>query len=250
MERSATILVLLSALAGAASDAVAQRPSRPTVAVIDFDQATLAAPWAGHDVGRGVAARLVDALVDDGRLRLIERAAIETVLGEQDFAATDRANPDAATLARIGQVLGVRYIVAGSITKFATSDRKFGGGTAGTVARSMFGPVGGLSFRKAKQEVSLSARLIDTTTGQVVVSATGAGIAKKGQGVALEGGAPGEAGFATESPEFRASGMGEAQDLAVAELARGLLARVADLAVELPAQTTGSGPPPAATPPR
>jgi curli biogenesis system outer membrane secretion channel CsgG len=210
-------------------------PTRPTVAVMDFDYGTLTTPWWGqYDIGHGVATQLVDVLLEDGRLRLIERSMLAAVLGEQDFAASERASPDAAKLARVGKVLGVRYIVAGSITKFATSDRKFGGGKVGTVARGVLGPIGGLSFRKAKQEVALTARFIDTTTGEVVVSAQAEGVAKKGQGAAMEGGGAGGIGFGTESPEFRASGIGEAQGLAVAALAQCLLQHVSELSVEVP----------------
>jgi curli biogenesis system outer membrane secretion channel CsgG len=224
-------------------------PPRPTVAVMDFDYGTLTTQWWGqYDIGHGVAAQLVDALLEDGRLRLIERTQISVVLGEQDFAASERANPDAAKLARMGKLLGVRYIVAGSITKFATSDRKFGGGKVGAVARGVFGPVGGLSFRKAKQEVSLTARFIDTTTGEIIASATGAGVATKGQGAAIEGGGSGGVGFGTESPEFRASGIGEAQQLAVAALAGGLLDHFGELSVEAPKPDPPPAPDPTPTP--
>ena len=45
------------------------------------------------------------------------------MLAEQDFAQSDRADPSAASMAKMGKVLGVRYIIAGSITKFNTSDK-------------------------------------------------------------------------------------------------------------------------------
>jgi curli biogenesis system outer membrane secretion channel CsgG len=213
-------------------------PKRPTVAIVDFDYGTVQDRWWGqYDIGKGVAAQIVDLLVEDGTLRVVERSKLDTVLAEQDFGASDRANPDAAKMAKIGKVLGVRYILAGSITKFATSDKKYGGGVAGTVAKSMLGPVGGLSFHKAKQEVSLTARLIDTTTGEIVVSAKGEGIAKKGQGVSLEVGAgssAGAVGVATQPDELRAIGMSQAQELAVTDLARAIVAQADRLAAESP----------------
>jgi curli biogenesis system outer membrane secretion channel CsgG len=216
---------------------------------MDFDFGTIENPWWGqYDIGRGAATQLVYALVEDGRLRLIERSKLEAVLGEQDFAATSRADPEAAKLAKMGKVLGVRYIVAGSITKFATSDRKFGAsGKAGAVARGVLGPIGGLSFRKAKQEVTLTARLIDTTTGEVVASAKGEGVATKGQGASMQ--VTSGIGFGTESPEFKASGIGEAQEKAIAQLAQGLLAHVAVLSVEVPKPDPTPTPPPPPPPP-
>ncbi len=217
--------------------------ARPTVAVMDFDYGTLSTPWWGqYDIGHGVATQLVYTLVEDGRLRVIERSQLAAVLGEQDFAASDRASPDAARLARIGKVLGLRYVIAGSITKFATSDRQFGGGKVGMVASHVIGPVGGLSFHKAKQEVALSARFIDTTTGEVVASAQAEGVANKGQGAALE--LSNGVGFGTQSPEFRASGIGAAQEVAVTALARDLLAHVGELSAEAP-KPDPTPPPPA-----
>jgi curli biogenesis system outer membrane secretion channel CsgG len=60
-----------------------------------------------------------------------------------------------------------------SLTQFHTSDRSFGGGRTGELAKGLLGPLGGLSFRKVKHEMKLTARLIDTRTGEVVVSTSG-----------------------------------------------------------------------------
>jgi curli biogenesis system outer membrane secretion channel CsgG len=225
-------------------------PKRPAVAVIDFDYGTLQDHWWGqYDIGKGVAAQIVDLLVEDGTVRVVERSRLDTVLAEQDLAASDRANPDAAKMAKIGKVLGVRYILAGSITKFATSDKRYGGGVAGTVAKNMLGPVGGLSFHKAKQEVSLTARLIDTTTGEIVASAKGEGVAKKGQGVGFEvaaGSSAAAAGVSTQPDELRAIGMSQAQELAVTDLARAIVAQADRLSVESPLPDPTPTPTPAA----
>jgi curli biogenesis system outer membrane secretion channel CsgG len=233
---------------GAAAGPAAAK--RPTVAVMDFDYGTLNNWWGQYDIGHGIATQLVYALLEEGRLRIIERSQLATVLGEQDFAATDRASPEASKLAKVGHVLGVRYIIAGSVTKFATSDRKFGGGVAGTVATGMLGPVGGLTFRKAKQEVSITARVIDTTTADVVLSVSGTGVAKKGNGVGFESHYGSGAGVAasTQPEGFKAAGMGAAQELAVTELAHALLAQVDKLSTEIPAPEPEPTPTPAPTP--
>lgn len=225
-------------------------PKRPTVAVMDFDYGAVANWWGSYDIGHGIATQLVYALLDAGSLRIIERSRLATVLGEQDFAATERASPEASKLAKVGHVLGVRYVVAGSVTRFATSDRKFGGGVAGTVATGMLGPVGGLTFRKARQEVSITARVIDTTTAEVVLSAVGNGVAKKGNGVGFESRTGSGQGVAasTQPEDFKAAGMGAAQELAVSELARALLAQVDKLSTEIPVPEPVPTPTPAPTP--
>jgi hypothetical protein len=114
----------------------------------------------------------------------------------------------------------------------------------------MLGPVGGLTFRKAKQEVSITARVIDTTTAEVVLSAVGNGVAKKGNGVGFESRYGNGEGVAasTQAEDFKAAGMGAAQELAVTELARVLLAQVDRLSTEVPAPEPEPTPTPDPTP--
>jgi curli biogenesis system outer membrane secretion channel CsgG len=197
------------------------------VAVLAFDYGTLQNPWWGeYDIGRGVADQVVDSLVNDGSFAVIERSKLDTILAEQDFAATDRAAPDAARLAQIGRMAGVRYVLAGSITQFQTSDRRFGGGKAGAIAKGLLGPIGGLSFRKVKHEVKLTARLIDTATGEVLVSAAGEGKSKKGQGASVDVSKGGSGGsFSMGSEDYRTSGIAEAQEEATAEVVQAILAK-------------------------
>ena len=207
---------------------------RLQVAVMAFDYGTIQSQWWGdYDIGAGIADQIVDALVTDGTLRVIERKRLDTILAEQDFAQSDRAAPDAAKLAKVGKVAGVRYIVAGSVTQFHTSDRRFGGGVAGTVAKSMLGPVGGLSFRKVKHEVKLTARLIDTTTGEVLVSTTAEGRSNKGQGASVDmsnSGTGAGVGFSMTSEDYRSSGIADAQEKATTALVQAILQKHAALA--------------------
>lgn len=215
------VLAAAVALTGLAGDAHAQASKRPTVAVMDFDFGTVSDRWWGdYDIGKGIADQLVEGLVEDGSFRVIERKKLDTVLAEQDFAHTDRADPSAAKMSKIGKVLGVRYILTGSITKYSTEQKSYGGG--GLVK----GKLGGLGLKKAKTEVGLTARLIDTTTGEVLVVAKSMGESKKGGGVALGGGGGGGgAGFGMGSSEFKTSALGEAQALACQQLVTNLVAK-------------------------
>jgi curli biogenesis system outer membrane secretion channel CsgG len=220
-------LIGVLALPGTGAGAAPPPPKRIPIAVLDFDYGTIQDRWWGQaDIGKGLATQVVDALVEDGTFRVIERTKLATILGEQDFAKTNRAEPEAAALAKVGKVLGIRYILAGSVTKFASSAKKFGGGVTGAVARSAIGPLGGFSLRKVKHEVELTARLIDTKTAEVVASFKGAGLSKKGGGIGLEGGAGGEgASLNMTSGDYKVSGLGEAQEQAALELVRNLLAQ-------------------------
>jgi curli biogenesis system outer membrane secretion channel CsgG len=208
----------------AAAQAPQAAPKRTRVAVMSFDFGTITNRWWGdQDIGKGVADQIVDRLVNDGTVSVIERQKIDTVLAEQDFAHTDRAAPSAAESAKLGKVLGVRYIVAGSITKFGSETKNYGAGAMGAA----LGPIGMLGFKKAKTEVELTARLIDTTTGEIVVSAQGHGFSKKGGGVtvaAAKGMAGGAAATGSQGGENLA--LSEAQDIATTAVVKGLLEKL------------------------
>jgi len=212
----------VAAMAFMAVPAHAQDKSkRPTVAIMDFDYGTVGYHWWGqYDIGKGMADQVVDALLEDGTFRVIERKKLDTVLAEQDFSHSDRADPSAAKLSKLGKVLGVRYIIAGSITKFGGEEKSYGGGGL------LKGKLGGLGLKKAKTEVTLTARMIDTTTGEILLSAKGEGESKKGGGLkvgALGGG--GGAGFSMSSSDYKASAIGEAQELATKDLVSKIVAK-------------------------
>ena len=205
--------VALIAAAGMTGSAQAQGSKRPSVAVMDFDYGAVNNWWSGvwgnYDIGKGMADQVVDELVNDGSFRVIERKKLDTILAEQDFAQSDRADPSAAKLAKVGKVLGVKYIISGSITKFATSDKKYSTGGLGG------GVIGGLGLKKSKSEVTVTLRMIDATTGEIMLSAKGEGVSTKGGGVSVGGLGHGVGGgFSMGSSEYKASALGEAQEQA------------------------------------
>jgi len=209
--KAIAVLAAAVAVAGLAGTAEAQS-KRPMVAVMDFDYGTVDNWWGQYDIGKGMADQVVDALVNDGSFRVIERKKLDTVLAEQDFAQSDRADPSAAKLAKVGKVLGVRYIIAGSITKFATESRGGGMRVKGI----------GLGGKKTKSEVALTARVIDATTGEIVASAKGLGESSKGGGVNFSSS---DFAMGTNSEEWRTSGLGEAQEKACNEFVAALVAK-------------------------
>jgi len=197
------------------------RANRVAVAVMDFDYGTVGYHWWGdYDIGKGMADQVVDELVNDGTFRVIERKKLDTILAEQDFSRSDRAAPSASKLSRVGKVLGVKYIIAGSITKFGGEEKNYGGG--GLIG----GKLGGLGLKKAKTYVTLTARLMDTSTGEILVSAKGEGISTKGGGLSVGGaGGGGGAAFHMGTSDYKASAIGEAQEKACAELVKSIIAK-------------------------
>jgi curli biogenesis system outer membrane secretion channel CsgG len=204
----ATALVL-----GMSAPATPQaKAKRPQIAIMDFDYGTVDNWWGQYDIGKGMADQVVDALVNDGSFRVIERKKLDTVLAEQDFAGSDRADPSAAKLAKVGKVLGVKYIMAGSITKFATEKRGGGLRVKGI----------GVGASKGKAQVNLTARIIDATTGEILISAKGEGVSNKGGGFDF---AKGGFGVGTNSEEWRQSGLGDAQERACTDLVAQIVAK-------------------------
>jgi len=203
----------LGALAAGGPAEAQSKASRPLVAVMDFDYGTLHDYWWGeYDIGKGMADQVVDEILEDGSFRVVERKKLDTVLAEQDFAQSDRADPSAAKLAKIGKVLGVRYIIAGSITKFSTESKGGGLRVKGI----------GLGGKKSKSEVALTARMIDATTGEILVSAKGTGISNKGGGFNFQ---TSGVGAGMGSDEYRQSALGDAQAAACKDLVAALAAK-------------------------
>ena len=204
--------VVACAVIGLAGVAQAQtpKPKRIQVAVMDFDFGTVENWWGQYDVGNGMADQVVDALVNDGTFSVIERKKLDTLLAEQDFAHSNRAEPSAAALAKIGKIKGVKYVIAGSITKFSTEKR------GGAVRIKGIG-VGG---SKGKAQVNLTARVIDVTSGEIVASVKGEGISNKGGGFSFD---KGGFGAGTSSEEWRNSGIGDAQEKACNEFVAQLM---------------------------
>jgi curli biogenesis system outer membrane secretion channel CsgG len=206
--------------------------NRPTVALLDLEFGTVQKWWDdNYDIGKGIADLIVDAMLEDGSFRVFERKKLASVLGEQDLANSNRADPDAKMVAKLGKVAGVKYLVTGSITKFGTEDSKkgIGGGAFGRLG----GAVGGVGMSKGKATVAITVRIIDTSTSEIMLSAKGEGVSKR-SGLMLGGGGAGGGGggfggFSMGSSNFRETVIGEATELAVKQLVTNMVAKKGNL---------------------
>jgi curli biogenesis system outer membrane secretion channel CsgG len=217
-----TLALLTIAAALLMTAPAAAQTTRPTVAVLSFEYGTVQHWWSGTwDIGEGISDMIVDELVNDGSFRVIERKRLDAILAEQNFSEqnfsnSERADPSAKTLAQIGKVLGVKYLVVGSVTKFKTeqSNKSFSGGGYG----SAFG-VGSVGTSKGKANVAITVRVIDVTTGEIMASAKGDGTSKRSGfllgGGGGGGGGAGFGGVSFGSSEFRDTILGEATETAV-----------------------------------
>jgi curli biogenesis system outer membrane secretion channel CsgG len=209
--------VAIAAFTTTASSPAAAQSTRPTIAVLNFDYGSLNHWWTGtQDIGEGISDLIVDELVNDGSFRVIERKRLDAILAEQNFSNSERADPSAKTVAQIGKALGVKYLVVGSVTKFGTeqSNKSFGGAGFG----SAYG-IGNVGTSKGKANVAITARIIDTSTGEIMASAKGEGTSKRSGfllgGAGGGGGGAGGGHIAFGASEFRDTILGEATEAAV-----------------------------------
>jgi curli biogenesis system outer membrane secretion channel CsgG len=137
--------------------------ARPRVAVLAFENNTTSALF-GDRLGLAASDEMATQLTQTGSFTVIERRAIDAILEEQRAGATGVIDP--ATAASIGKLLGAQAVVVGSITKFAV-DRKSGG-------------IGPLSASYTEAESAVDARVIDTTTGEILLVAEGQGKSRIG----------------------------------------------------------------------
>ena len=227
-------LALLAAIAPA-QDAASAAPAAPRkrVAVMNFDYGTVrsysqAIFGSDQDIGKGISDMLVTRLVQDGKYSVIERNALDKILAEQNFSNSDRA--DSTTAAKIGRILGVDAIIIGSITQFGRDDQhtNIGGGGYGGFG-SKYG-IGGIGTKKAKAVVGITARMINTTTGEIMVAVTGTGESTRSStsllGAGGGGGSGGAAGLDMGSSNFANTILGEATGKAVEDTATQLDASV------------------------
>jgi curli biogenesis system outer membrane secretion channel CsgG len=182
------------------------------IAILDFDFASITdmssfSGIGGQGSSKGISDLLTNQLVKDGSYILIERSRIDAVIAEQNLGTSGRIEP--TTAAQIGRILGVDAVLIGSVTKFSMEDKSKG---------FSFGGVFGGS-RKQIGTVQIAARLINTATGEILAVAEGSGEAVQKDntgGIGLFG--------TTSTSDSRGKVLGEAAELAIAQLSTQLVA--------------------------
>jgi curli biogenesis system outer membrane secretion channel CsgG len=214
-------------------------PAAPTapkkrVAVMNFDYGTVKTTVAAifgtdQDVGKGITDLMVQKLVQDGKYSVIERSALDKIIAEQNFNNSDRADP--ASASKIGRILGVDTIIIGSITKFGRDDKSVGG--VGGGHSGWTGAIAGMKKKDSKAVVAITARMVNTTTGEILAAVTGNGESTR-SGFAVGGGGGngyngGGGGFDMTSSNFANTILGEAVTKAVDDTASQLDSAAATL---------------------
>ena len=109
-----TLLAAGIALAPAAPVAAQSSDQRPTVAIMYFDNNSFGKDAKDYEaLGRGVADLMITDLASNPGIRVVDRAQLDKLIKEQDLGSAQRV--DQETAARVGKLLGARYMVFGSL---------------------------------------------------------------------------------------------------------------------------------------
>lgn len=151
---SCLLLCLLTIqLVFSASEAMAE--TRPTVIVVGFD-----IPIPGfkyeENLPNALTDLMINALINSNRFRVFERRKLDTLVQEQNFQHVSGL-VDAETAVQLGKMIGANFVVTGSITGLSS-----GGGEGFKV-----GPV---TVGSSPTRVTLTARIVDVATGEILYS--------------------------------------------------------------------------------
>ncbi|MBN2053376.1 hypothetical protein JW905_00555 [bacterium] len=155
MSRILTIAFLLAAVIMAMTANTSLAKDKPRIAVASFENK--AGGWGGWRLGDQAADMLVTKLVKSKQFSVYERDKLATIMQEQDLGASGRITQESA--AKIGKLIGVEYMVIGSVTEFGKSDAD--------------GHVPNIAVSSDTYSGTVDVRVIDVNTGEILLAETG-----------------------------------------------------------------------------
>src|SRR2546430_8890519 len=142
------------------------------VAVWEFENHAGTHYWYSNQLGPAARNQIDNEFSENkllsSKFSVVERDKLNLVLKEQGLATAGAVDP--ATAAKVGKILGVKYVVLGGIDKFNVD-----------VTKANVGPfsVGG---HMVQSFATISLRFVDTTTAERVLSVAADGEVKSGGG--------------------------------------------------------------------
>lgn len=123
------------------------------IAVLEFAHKALEARWT--NAGEAAQDMFITELVKSGKFTVIDRERLDALMREKNLSLAGDIDPRTAVQA--GKLLGVEYILFGSVTEFGeeTAGAQVGWGI-------------GVDVKRKKFVAALDARLVNTTTGEIV----------------------------------------------------------------------------------
>jgi curli biogenesis system outer membrane secretion channel CsgG len=147
---SGALLLAIVAAPGLTRAAAKGGSQKPRIAVLEFKNKA-DNQWWYHGGATAAQDVFVTELVKSGKFHVVEREQLEALMQEKHLALSGDLDP--ATAARVGKLLGLNYLLTGSVTEYGNTHVEGGGG--------------GILAGKKKFVAALNARLIDTSTGEI-----------------------------------------------------------------------------------
>ncbi len=163
MKRVPSLALIAALLAVAALPAFAA-DEKPRIAVLEF-KSKAENQWWYHNGSAAAQDVFVTELFKSGKFRVVEREQLAALMQEKNLTLSGDIDP--ATAVRVGKLLGVNYLLTGSVTEYGATDV---GAHAPGVRR-----LPGFSAGKRNFVAAMNARLIDTSTGEIVWADEGRG---------------------------------------------------------------------------
>lgn len=116
--RAVWAMVVAAGFAGPVAGAAQGQDTRPGIAVLPFDNGgSYGQDKENFDALQvGLQQMLITEFAQNAQLRVVERGRIKDLLAEQDLGASGRV--DANTAAKLGKLVGARYVVLGGFIDF------------------------------------------------------------------------------------------------------------------------------------
>lgn len=157
MKRAITLSLCAALIVAAAVPVFAAASDKPRIAVIEFKNKA-ENQWWYHGGAEAAQDVFVTELFKSGKFRVVEREQLDALMQEKNLSLSGDVDP--ATAVKIGKLLGVNYILTGSVTEYGVTEK--GARTPGLRR------LPGVSVGKKEFVAAMNARLIDTSTGEIV----------------------------------------------------------------------------------
>ena len=158
MKKTLALMVALAAAVAVVGPRVdAQGSNKPRIAVIEFKNKA-DNQWWWHGGAAAMQDVFVTELVKSGKFRVVEREQLAALMQEKGLSLSGDIDP--RTAVKAGKLLGVNYLLTGSITEYGKTE-------TGAHGRSV-GGLPGFSGGKSTFVAAANARLIDTETGEIL----------------------------------------------------------------------------------
>lgn len=147
---AALVALAIVPLATAASD-------KPRIAVLEFKNKADNQYW-WHGGSAAMQDVFVTELFKANKFRVIDREQLDALMAEKNLSLSGDIDP--RTAIKAGKLLGVQYFLTGAVTEYGATET----GAHGPGVRGLPGFSGG----KKTFVAAANARIIDTTTGEIL----------------------------------------------------------------------------------